>query len=108
MTMKNARESLAHMLQKEIHHGGIHRGQDQRGHLAFRRSHSRVDIDVLSHYLAGDVRSDPWWRPTTVGTADAAKTAFILGHNEDRTLILGWACGDCRLNLGFKVFFNCS
>jgi hypothetical protein len=46
------------MLQKERHYGTISRRQDQRGHLPLSWSHGRVDVDVLSHALAGDVWSD--------------------------------------------------
>jgi len=102
------RESLAHLLQEESHHGGIGRRPDQRGHLSQSRSHSRVDIDVLSHQLAGDVWPDAWRSPTPCGAADAAKAAFILDHDQHRALIFGWPRCDCRLNLRCKVFLNCS
>ena len=98
------RECLAHMLQEESHHSGIRRGQDQRGHLSLSGSHSRVDIHVLSHHLAGGVWPDPRWSPTAFGAADTAKAAFILRYDQHGSLIFDWPRGDCRLNLRCNVF----
>jgi hypothetical protein len=42
--------------------------------------------------------------PAPFGTADAAKAAFILSHDQDRTFIFDWPGCDDLLSLGFKVF----
>jgi len=42
--------------------------------------------------------------PAPFGTADAAKPAFILSYNQDRTFIVDWPGCDDRLNLRFNVF----
>src|SRR5215469_6935559 len=102
------RKGPAHMREEERHHGGIGRRQDQRGHLSLSWSYRRVDIDVLSHELAGEMWPDAWRSPTPSGTADAAKATFVLGHDQHGSLIFGWPCCDCRFNLRRKVFLNCS
>jgi hypothetical protein len=64
------RECLAHMLQEEIHHGGI-RAISKISEVISRLlgSHSRVDIHVLSHHLAGGVWPDPRWSETSFRAA---------------------------------------
>src|SRR2546426_10728908 len=100
-------EGLADLLEEEIHHSGRRLGQNQRDHLSSCRSHSRVSIHVFSYHLCWGMGAYTWRSPTALGSADAAKTTFILGHDQHRALIFGWSRGDCRLSLRFKVFLKC-
>ena len=96
------------MLQEEIHHGRRSLRQNQRGQEPLLGSHGGVDIHILSHHLSWGMWADAWRSPTAFGTADAAKAAFILPHDQHRALIVGWPRGNCRLSLRFKFFLNCS
>src|SRR5207245_6299635 len=77
-------------------------------HLCLCRSHRRVGIDIFSYHLRSCMGTHSSRSPTAFGPADAAKTAFILDHDQHGTLIFGWPRGDCRLSLRFKVFLKCS
>src|SRR6266699_348562 len=53
-----------HMLQKQIHHLGIGRGENERGHFPFRWRYSRIDVGIVAYDLT--------WRPgLTPGGAQA-------------------------------------
>src|SRR5713226_7206994 len=43
--------------------------------------------------------------PTPFGTADAAKAAFILRHDQNWALIFDWPRCDCRVATAVQIFF---
>src|SRR5260370_1373961 len=100
--------STTMMREEERHHGGRNLRQNQRGHLSLCGSNSGVDIDVFSYQLRRGMWAYTRRSPASLGTADAAKTAFILSHDQDRALIGSFPRCDCRLSLRCKVFLNCS
>src|SRR5437588_8901462 len=108
MTMKDLEKVWLTCGSQEIHHGRRSLWQNQREHFSLRGSDRGVDIHIFSDDLCWDMGADTWRSPTAFRTADAAKTAFILGHDQHRALIFTWPCGDCRLSLRLKVFLNCA
>jgi hypothetical protein len=73
-------KGAGHMLQKHIHHLGIGRRQNERGHFALCWRHRRIDVGVLAHDVMWRARSDSRGSPGTSRDAHAAEAGFIFGH----------------------------
>src|SRR5260370_23673223 len=98
--------SLGHMLQKETHHLRVGRGKDEQGHFAFRRRHRGIHIGILTNKLLWSVGPDARGSPGSCGDAQAAKTALIFGHLQQRSLIGGLSRAQGCLDLLLEVFFE--
>jgi hypothetical protein len=81
-------------------------GRDERDQLASGRGHRGEDVDQLPNKLGRRVGPHAGRGPTPMGPSDAAKAAFILRQDQHRAVVVGFSRRDCRLNLGWKVFFN--
>ena len=99
-------KGLAHLLQKEIHHGCRGFWQNQRDHLAKSWSHSGIGIHIFSHELSWDMRADAERGPTAFHLTDPAKTPLILRHDEDRAFIARFARVNCCIHQSGKVFLK--
>jgi hypothetical protein len=81
---------LGHMFEKQVHHLGIGRGQNERGHFAHGFRYSRIDVGVLSYDVMWPLRSHARRSPSTSGDADARRRdlhlrpslALVLGHED--------------------------
>src|SRR5262245_26716423 len=73
-------ESLADMLQEQLHHRGVRCWQNQGRQLSVGGRHSGIDISVLPHHLPWGAGPDAWRCPGAPGDAHPAKAALILGH----------------------------
>src|SRR6266566_79200 len=90
---------LGHMLQKEIHHLGIGRRKDERGHFPFCGSHGGIHIGILTNKLLWRVRPDARRSPGSSGDAQAA--IFSTGRSSVGSRVLRTAWTSC-----WKFFFE--
>jgi hypothetical protein len=95
---------MTQMQKEEVHHGGIRPRQDERAHLSERRSDRRKDVDGFAHHLGGSSGPDQRRRPTAFRTRDPSKAPFVLSHDQDGPLVVGWAGRDSGLHLRGKGF----
>jgi len=101
-------KDAADPLQEAIHHRRGDFWQNQRDHLTQGWGHRSIGIKVLSHHLCRSMGTHPRWCPAAFGATDAAKTAFVLRHDEHGALISCLSRGDRCFHLCGKVFLNCS
>src|SRR6266704_4758172 len=62
---------------QQIHHLGIGRGENERGHFPFRWRYSRIDVGIVAYDLTWRPRPHSRRSPGTSGDAHTAEAAFI-------------------------------
>jgi hypothetical protein len=73
-------ELLGYFLEENVHHVGVGPREQQSRHFPQGRAHGGVDIEILSDYLSGNPRTDPFWSPASTRVTYTPKSALILGH----------------------------
>src|SRR5215472_8794114 len=106
MTMKYAGCGTADMLEKELHHRGGGRRQNQGGHFPFGWCYGGIDVGILAHNLPWGAWPDARGRPRASGDPDAAKPTLIFGHLQHGRLDLWGTGGDSGLDRLREGFLN--
>jgi hypothetical protein len=99
-------EGAADLLEKQLHHRRVGRGQDQGRHFPLGWCDGGRDGGGLPHDLPGSAWSDARWRPCPSGDTHPTKPPFIFGHLQHRSLIVWGTRGERRLDGLFEVFLN--
>jgi len=83
-----ARELLGDVGQEHVHHGGVGRGEDQRGEAAQLGADGGKDVDELPHDLPGYNGPQGLGNPAAARAIKPSKALRIFSHNHHGTRIL--------------------
>src|SRR6266699_181575 len=100
-------ESLAEMLQEEIHRRRVSGRQNQGYKPPERRRESSKDIHRLTDQPPQGQKAECQAVPSTVWIERSGHSVpHRCRHDQNRSLIVGFPCCDCCLNLRRKVFLK--
>src|SRR6266704_3440725 len=100
-------ESLAEMLQEEIHRRRVSGRQNQGDKPPERRRESSKDIHRLTDQPPQGQKAECQAVPSTVWIERSGQSVpHRCRHDQNRSLIVGFPCCDCCLNLRREVFLK--